>query len=141
MKKPIIKILSFFLYFVAILVVAYLLKWPQEFDSYVFYENYKFRSHFLLILYRVLIYLILPFVISLFEKIKSKERYIKLLLENFNIQFITYSIITGIYVIFGIDKVLGVDIFGSSDSILFIAGFIFTAILDKKIPSVIEPKK
>lgn len=141
MKKTIIKILSFFLYFVAILVVAYLLKWPQEFDSYVFYENYKFRSHLLLILYRVLIYLILPFVISLIEKINSKERYIKLLLENFNIQFITYSLITGIYVIFGIDKVLGVDIFGSSDAILFIAGFIFTAILDKKIPSVIETKK
>lgn len=141
MKKTIIKILSFFLYFVAILVVAYLLKWPQEFDSYVFYGNYKFRSHFLLIFYRVLIYLILPFVISLFEKIKSKEKYIKLLLENFNIQFITYSLITGIYVIFGIDKVLGVDIFGSSDAILFIAGFIFTAILDKKIPSVIETKK
>ena len=95
----------------------------------------------MLILYRVLIYLILPFVISLFEKIKSKEKYIKLLLENFNIQFITYSLITGIYVIFGIDKVLGVDIFGSSDAILFIAGFIFTAILDKKIPSVIETKK
>ncbi len=141
MKKAPIKILYFFLYFVAILVMAYLLKWPQEFDSYVFYENYKFKSHCLLILYRVLIYLIFPFIISIFEQGKSKERYIKLLLENFNIQFITYSLITGIYVIFGIDKVLGVDIFGSSDAILFIAGFIFTAILDKQIPSIIETKK
>ena len=138
MKKIIIKILSYFLYFVVILALAYILKWPQEFDSYVFYENYKFKSHCLLILYRILIYLIFPFIISLFEKIKSKEKYIKLLLENFNIQFITYSLITGVYVIFGVDKVLDVDIFGSSDALLFIAGFFFTELLDKQIPSLIE---
>lgn len=140
MKKYLKKSILFFIYFIAILVLAILLKWPQEFDSYIFYENYNVKSHALLILYRILIYSTLPFILSIFEKIKSKERYIKLLLENFNVQFITYSVITGLYIVLGIDKVLGVDIFGSSDAILFIAGFIFTTILDKKIPSVIETK-
>lgn len=140
MKNSFKKILLFFIYFISVLMLAIFLKWPQEFDSYVFYENYRVKSHCLLILYRVLVYATLPFIVSAFEKIKSKEKYIKLLIENFNVQFITYSIITGIYIIFGIDKILGVDIFGSSDAILFIAGFIFTTILDKKIPSVIDTK-
>ena len=138
MKKNIIKVSIWIIYLVGIMTMAYYLKWPQKFDSYVQYENYIVSAHLTLILYRLLIYIIFPFIVSGFEKIKSKEKYIKLLLNNFNIQFITYALLTGIYVIAGMDKVLGVEIFSSSDAILFVATFVFATILNKKIPSVIE---
>lgn len=140
MKKFWGKFFIFFTYFLVVLGVAYLLKWPKQFDSYVYYENFKLNAYLLLILYRTLIYFLFPFILSLLEMFKSKEKYIKLLLYNFNIQFITYSIITGLYVLLGVDKLLGVEIFGSSDALLFVAGFIFTAIINKNIPSVIENK-
>lgn len=138
MKKNIIKFFIWIIYLIGIMTMAYFLKWPQMFDSYVQYENYVFSAHLILIFYRLLIYIIFPFIIAAFEKFKSKEKYIKLLLNNFNIQFITYALLTGVYVIAGMDKVLGVEIFSSSDAILFIATFIFATILNKKIPSIIE---
>lgn len=138
MKKNIVKFFICIIYLIGIMTMAYFLKWPQLFDSYVQYENYMVSAHLTLILYRLLIYIIFPFIISAIEKIKSKEKFIKLLLNNFNMQFITYALLTGIYVIAGVDKVLGVEIFSSSDAILFVATFIFTTILNKKIPSLIE---
>ena len=140
MKKYWKKGIFCFIYFVSILCIAYILKLPQQFDSYIYHENYRLTAHISLILYRVCIYLVFPFIITFFEKNKVKEKFSKLLLQNFNIQFITYALLTGIYIILGLDKVFGVEIFGSADAILFIAGFIFTAILDKNIPSLIETK-
>lgn len=141
MKKNIVKFFIWIIYLVVIMAIAYLLKWPQSFDSYVQYENYILSAHLTLIFYRLLIYIIFPFAISALEKIKSKERFIKLLLTNFNIQFVTYALLTGIYVILGIDKILDVEIFNSADAIIFVATFIFTTILNKKIPSIVDKEK
>ena len=144
MKKFFIKSLVFFLYFCLILLVAYIFKWPQEFDSHVYIDNdFKVSSYILLIVYRILIYFTFPFIVSLFEFLKNKMKlkYRKLLIQNFNIQFFTYALISGIYVLFGLDKLLNVEIFGASDAMLFITGFVFTTIIDKTIPSLISDNK
>lgn len=144
MKKFLFKFILFFVYFCFILILAYVLKWPQEFDSHVYLDSdFKGSSYILLIIYRVLIYFTFPFFVSLFEFFKRKNQttYKKLLIQNFNIQFCTYALISGIYVLFGLDKLFNVEIFGASDAMLFITGFIFTTIIDKSIPSLISDDK
>lgn len=141
MKKFLIKSLIFVVYFACLLGLAIVLKWPQEFDSHVYLDNdFKLTSYLLLIFYRILVYFTLPFVMALVEVFAKKKKYIILLIDNFNVQFCTYALITGIYLIAGLDKLLGVEIFGSSDAMLFITGFVFTLILQRSIPSVISDK-
>ena len=92
-KKIVLYIFLFFVVFVASLVT----KLPAYFDSYVLYENYKIKAHIWLIAYRVLIYIVYPLCISIFDKIKHIEfKYFYLLIENFNLQFCAYSILSGI---------------------------------------------
>lgn len=142
MKKFLKKCLFSFLYFCAITFLAFILKWPQEFDSHVYVDNdFKFSSYCLLILYRFLIYFSFPLIVSFFERIFKKHKFKESLVFNFNVQFCTYALLSGIYVVFGFDKLLGVEIFGSADAMLFITGFIFTSILGKTIPSLIDKDK
>lgn len=141
MKKFLIKSAIFVAYFVCLLGLAILLKWPQEFDSHVYLDNdFKLISYLLLIFYRILVYFTLPFVIALVEVFTKKKKYIILLIDNFNVQFCTYALMTGIYLIAGLDKLLGAEIFGTSDAMLFITGFVFTFILQRSIPSLISDK-
>lgn len=137
-KKIALYIGLFLIFFIASLFT----KLPAYFDSYVFYEDYKFAAHVWLVIYRVLIYVAFPLCVSLFDKIKFKGvKYFHLLIENFNLQFCAYSIISGIYVVFGLDKVLGVAPFGVSEVFVFVTGFVFTIMLEKQIPNLVYSNK
>ena len=139
MKKKIIgKLILYIVLFIAVLLTATLTKLPAYFDSYIYYEDYQVKAHLWLILYRVLIYVFFPVIISTVEKISNrKNRWGDLLIENFNLQFCAYSILSGVYVIFGLDKVLGIDLFGVADIFVFVTGFVFTVMLKKQIPKIV----
>jgi hypothetical protein len=131
------------LFFIITFSIFLFTKAPMYFDSYVYYENYLFPAHLLLIIYRVLIYFTFPVLITVMEKIiqHNKNRFSKLLIENFNIQFCAYALLAGLYSIFGIDKILGVDIFDTADSFLFVTSFIFSILLNKKFPDLFTDEK
>lgn len=143
MKKRIIS--KLFLYmglFVGVLLISTITKLPAYFDSYVYYEDYQFRAHLCLIAYRIVIYLIFPLIVSIIEKLANKNnKFGNLLIENFNLQFCAYSILSGIYVISGLDKILGVELFGVSDIFIFVTGFVFTVMLKKQIPQMVYSEK
>jgi len=123
--------------FASLLLVLTITKLPELFDSYVYYKDFKVKAWLLLIAYRCCIYFLYPFIVSFFENIIPARRsvpYKYKLLENFNIQFFSYTFLTAMYALFGLDKVLGADIFGSSDSFMFIGSFIFTLLINKSIP-------
>ena len=138
MRKIIGKLILYIALFIAVLLSATLTRLPAYFDSYVYYEDYQLEAHLWLILYRVLIYIFFPMIISVIEKIaKRKNPWGNLLIENFNLQFCAYSILSGLYVIMGLDKVLGVDLFGVADIFIFVTGFVFTVMLKKQIPQMV----
>ena len=143
MKKKVIgKLILYGLLFCIVLLISTITKLPAYFDSYVFYEDYQLKAHIWLIVYRVLIYLIFPLSVSIFEKLLKKSRkFCELLIENFNLQFCAYSILSGLYVIAGLDKVLGVELFGVSDIFIFVAGFVLTVMLKKQIPQIVYSDK
>lgn len=125
---------------IAFLAIAMLLKWPQHFDSHVKADgDFRFSSYLLLVLYRFLVYLAFPWIVSLVMKLRSKRGFWIILVENYNIQFCTYAILTGAYMVFGGDKLLGTTIFDSSDAFMFVASFIFTLVLGMQINN--QPKK
>ena len=64
-----------------------------------------------------------------------------MLIENFNLQFCAYSILSGIYVIVGLDKILGVELFGVSDIFIFVTVFVFTLMLKRQIPQIVYSDK
>ena len=141
-KNIIIKCACNFIYFVFLILILSMSNLPTKFDSYVYYKDFKFDAWFCLIIYRLLVYVAYPFILSGMEKILKRDKlFKKLLIENFNIQFLTYTIISAIYVIFGIDKIFGITIFGSSDAFMFVGGFIFTLILNKDIPHLFYDDK
>lgn len=136
-KRWIIKTLLNIVAFVLLLCILTISKLPELFDSYVYYKDFKVNAWLLLIIYRFCIYFIYPFIVSFLENIISVRRcvpYKYKLLENFNIQFFSYTLLTAVYALLGMDKVLGTDIFGSSDSFMFIGSFIFTLLINKSIP-------
>lgn len=138
MVKFIKKIFLYAVIFLVVFVVSLFTKLPVYFDSYVFYEDYKFIAHIWLVVYRLIIYVVFPLGISFFEKIKNKDiKYFYLLIENFNLQFCSYSILSGLYVLAGFDKILGVDLFGVAEVFVFVTGFIFTVMLEKQIPKLV----
>ena len=143
MKKKIIsKIILYMVLFVVALLISTFTKLPVYFDSYVYYEDYQLKAHLYLIAYRIVIYLLFPLLVSFIEKLTSKNRkFGDLLIENFNLQFCAYSILSGIYVIVGLDKILGVDLFGVSDIFIFVTGFVFTIMLKKQIPQMVYSDK
>lgn len=125
--------------FIIILFVLSYTKLPEKFDTYVYYEDFKFDAWLWLFIYRSSIYFIYPFVVSYIEILVPSRKcipYIFRLLENFNIQFLTYTLFSALYALFGIDKVLGTDIFGSSDSFMFIGSFILTLLINKSLPNL-----
>ena len=138
MVKFIKKIILYAVIFLSVFVVSLFTKLPAYFDSYVFYEDYKPIAHIWLIVYRLIIYVAFPLIISLFDKRNSKNiNYFHLLIENFNSQFCAYSILSGLYVLVGLDKILGVDLFGVAEVFVFVTGFIFTVMLEKQIPKLV----
>ena len=136
-KRWIIKSIIIFVLFLSFLFVSLFTKLPIYFDSYVYYENFEIKALLFLILYRVVMYFLFPVVISLFEYKKGKNKFIKILLENFNIEFFVYGLISFIYVFLGVDKILDADIFSSSDAFMLITGFIFCIILNGSIPAIV----
>lgn len=143
MKKKIIsKIILYMVLFVVVLLISTFTKLPAYFDSYVYYEDYQFKAHLYLVAYRIVIYLLFPLIVSFIEKLTNKNRkYKHLLIENFNLQFCAYSILSGIYVIVGLDKILGVELFGVSDIFIFVTGFVFTVMLKRQIPQIVYSDK
>lgn len=131
-KRWIVKTILNIVVFIILLLVLTITKLPELFDSYVYYKDFKVNAWILLIAYRCFIYFLYPFIVSFFERKTIPYKY--KLIENFNIQFFSYTFLTAIYALFGLDKVLGTDIFGSSDSFLFIGSFIFTLLINKSIP-------
>ena len=128
--------------FVAVLLISTFTKLPAYFDSYVYYEDYQLKAHLYLVAYRIVIYLLFPLIVSFIEKLTNKNRkYKHLLIENFNLQFCAYSILSGIYVIVGLDKILGVELFGVSDIFIFVTGFVFTVMLKRQIPQIVYSDK
>lgn len=120
--------------FFLVLFVARQLGWPALFDSHVQQgPDFKIEALMCLILYRFLMYFSFPFAVSSIEKIFMKDGYWQLVLRNFNIQFFAYSLISGVYLLFGLDKFLGVEIFSSSEALMFLASFAFTLFLGKRI--------
>ncbi len=137
-RKSIIILFMFMIVFIVLLFT----KLPEYFDSYVYIDNYRFIAHLWLIVYRFIMYFSFPIIIAFFEWIKAKKAipYKKYLVENFNVLFCTYSLIAAVYAIFAIDQLLGVDVFGNADTFLFVTGFIFTTIINKGIPDLIQIK-
>jgi len=140
MNKFMRKSIIIFFLFLSVFIVLLFTKLPAYFDSYVYIDNYKFVAHISLIIYRFIMYFSFPIIIAFYEWIKSNKTvpYKKFLVENFNVLFCTYSLIAALYAIFGIDKLLGVDVFGNADTFLFVTGFIFTTIINKGIPDLIK---
>jgi len=138
MAKFIKKIVLYAILFLVVFAISLFTKLPAYFDSYVFYEDYKFAAHIWLVIYRLIIYVLFPLGVSLFDKRKSKNiNFFHLLIENFNSQFCAYSILSGLYVLAGFDKILGVDLFGVAEVFVFVTGFIFTVMLEKQIPKLV----
>lgn len=136
------KIILYTFLFFAVFGISLFTKLPAYFDSYVFYEDYKPVAHILLVVYRLTIYVAFPLSVSLFDKKNSKDiRYSHLLIENFNSQFCAYSILSGIYVLVGLDKILGVNLFGVAEIFVFVTGFVFTVMLEKQIPQLVYSHK
>lgn len=143
MKKRIIgKLILYIVLFIGVLLFSSFTKLPAYFDSYIYYEDYQLEAHLCLIAYRIVIYILFPLIVSAFEISKSKnKKFWNLLIENFNLQFCAYSILSGIYVIAGLDKILGVDLFGVSDIFVFVTGFVFTVMLKRQIPQMVYPNE
>lgn len=136
-KRWIIKSIINLIVFILLLLILTKTKLPEKFDSYVYYKDFQANAWLLLIAYRFTIYFLYPFIVSGFEAISSTRKCIPFkyrLLENFNIQFFTYTFATALYALLGLDKILGTDIFGSSDSFMFIGSFIFTLLINKSLP-------
>lgn len=141
LRRFLIKGTIVFALFLVTFSILLLTKLPAYFDSYVILENYKLEAHLWLIVYRLLMYFMFPFIITIVEsfmKTRKGIKWSKLLIENFNVQFCTYALIASLYAILGIDKVLGVDIFGNADTFLFVTGFIFTTIVNRGIPDLLQ---
>lgn len=130
----------FFFLFIGTFAIFLFTKAPAYFDSYIYYKDYRFDAHALLFLYRLLIYFSFPLIVSFLECVykKQNKKFTKNLLENYNIQFCVYAILAGIYSLFGLDKILGVYIFDTADSFLFVTSFVFSIILNKKFPDLFE---
>lgn len=128
------------LYFVILVLMLSVTDAPKYFDSYVFYETFKLEAWLFLMLYRLAVYLGPAFLMTFFELLlfrKRKVKFIDSIIENFNVQFCTYALIAGLYVILGVDKLLGVNIFNSSDIFIFVTGFVFTVLIKKGLPDFI----
>lgn len=136
-KRWIIKVVINFIVFVLLLFGLAMTKLPSELDSHVYYKDFQIKAWLLLILYRLVLYVAYPFVLTFIENLDSSRHKVKFkfrLLENFNVEFLTYSIISSLYVLLGVDKILGAELFGASDAFMFIGAFIFTLLLNKTLP-------
>ena len=120
--------------FVAVLFLAKAFGWPALFDSHLrLDDDFQITAWLCLVLYRLLMYFVFPFAISAVEKTFIKGKYWRFVIRNFNIQFFAYSLVSGFYLLFGIDKLLGAEIFQSSDALMFLASFAFTLFLGREI--------
>lgn len=140
-KRIFTKLCIYFGLFLSVFIISLFTNLPKYFDSYVQIENYQFIAHFWLIIYRLIMYFSFPFIVSTIEKMIFNGRRLKygaLLIENFNIQFVTYAVIASLYAVFGVDKILSVDIFGNADAFLFMTGFVLTTIINGGIPDMIS---
>lgn len=150
LKRSLIKGSIIFILFITTFIILLYTEAPAYFDSYVYYKDFKLEAYFALVGYRFVLYMLFPLIITFFEmlnkeikilnKEKKKSYRRKLLIENFNIQFCTYFICAGLYTLLGFDKYLGVNLFNSADTFLFITAFVFKIIIEKKLPNPLEIK-
>ena len=130
--------------FITVFIVLLFTKLPTEFDSYLYYEDFRWDAWFHLFLYRIGIYFVYPFVVSIIEsfvKCRKKVEFMNRVLENFNVQFLTYTIISALYSLIGFDKILDQDIFSTSDSFMFLGSFIVTLLINKTLPQLFYDEK
>lgn len=134
-------ILQSFLYlFIAVIIVVIFacfdfgLKWDSLKEG-----NYYISAHITLILFRILLYT-LPAIIGYFilKAIKKTDTFKKktlILVDCFNIQFFTFSLVLGIYELLALDYIFNLDILDKMDSFIFIVGFIVSVFIKKEIPT------
>jgi hypothetical protein len=140
--KTVLRGIAIFVLAVVVFTGFYFSDCPALFKNHVSFnsEDFQFKAYALLILYRFIFYFSFPLILAFVEKIFwNKNKYVSLLIEYFNVQFGVYALISGVYYLFAIDRGLeGTVIFGSADSFLFIASFVFSLILKKKFPQNLD---
>ena len=91
-----------------------------------------------LIMFRVLLYGLPAFIGYLIWKRKNKpvnrNSKLSLLVDCYNIQFFTFSLILAIYELLALDYKLNLDILDKMNSFIFIAGFVISIFIKKEIP-------
>ena len=101
------------------------------------YEPPVRKEWSVLFVYRLLIYFLIPVVVTIVELIFIKrKRKAHTLLLNLEAQFLGFTVISGLFYLFALDYVFKADIFSIKDSIMSLLLFILTLTLDKNMPHV-----
>lgn len=99
---------------------------------------YSKWAYISLIMFRVLLYGLPAFIGYLIWKRKNKpvnrNSKLSLLVDCYNIQFFTFSLILAIYELLALDYRLNLNILDKMDSFIFIAGFVISIFIKKEIP-------
>lgn len=113
----------------------------SKIDSCVYVEP-DGREWVILFLYRLSIYFGLPIIVIIFEIIFfKKKRNLHSILLNLEAQFLSFSLISGLYYFFSLDYIFKSNIFSIKDSIVFLISFVITFVADKEIGHVIQNKE
>ena len=105
----------------------------------------SFQQWFTLIGYRLGIYLVPGFILSIF-KFDKRYKYISRLKIWLNWTYCIYLIIYVAMKVFAIDKVLHFEIFNTLDSVVLLTGYVFTFVTKEKVDfasteAIVNPKK
>ena len=92
----------------------------------------SFQQWVTLIIYRLGIYLIPGFILSLF-KFDKRYKYSSRLKIWFNWTFCIYLIANVVIKVFAIDKVLHFEIFNALDSVVLLTGYVITFVTKEKV--------
>ncbi len=88
--------------------------------------------------YRIAIYFGVPFLTTLFEIIFFQNKRNKnVILTNLESQFLSFSLINGVFYLFSLDYLFKANIFSIYDSLLALLLFIVTFLFDKRMPHIL----
>ena len=79
-----------------------------------------------LILYRITIYSLPALLVFIFKVTIIKVRYKKAVIDSFNMQFISYSIVAALWKLAGMDYYFGADLFNAMDSFILLVGLVLS---------------
>ena len=85
-----------------------------------------------IILYRILLYLAMPFIFSVF-KFDKRIKWVNRLLIWINYFFFIFLVIQSIYYFFALNLIINTPILSALDSLSLLVGYIFTYINKEKI--------